>query len=178
MGVLWWLWPIRSQVGASFRNADVAKLSHAALQASEAGAWFIIDSDTSFKTSWTVTISVVLLYTVFWVRGAHRALSRSVLTLPLIASQRSSPFVRKHFGTPALPGALSWAHSWSRPGLFVWCIERSFVAVVMRRQVPFSFAFNQREQQSVFVMDMVCDSIFMADVVLQFCFSYRDHTNK
>ncbi len=45
-------------------------------------------------------------------------------------------------------------------------------------QVPYSFAFNNREGSNVLTMNLFCDIIFMLDVLLQFCFSFRDENDR
>jgi hypothetical protein len=67
-----------TQVGASFRNADVAFASRE-LTASEPGMFFILDADSVLRKAWTVVTSLVLLYTVFWVRDPRSLGRRTAL---------------------------------------------------------------------------------------------------
>ena len=63
------LYPLRCQVGASFRNKDVVVTTQLSLAAAqEARSWYVVDPDHPARKSWAVLTSLLLLYTLFMVR--------------------------------------------------------------------------------------------------------------
>ena len=191
------------QVGASFRNADVA---YASRDNTENMYWLIFDPDSRVKRAWTVMTSIVLLYTVFWVRDSstlvrprwthHRAPYLLIARMPFVkyviafapssgiggcigggACRKGGRLVICHNvrtsnsrNSPVAPPHPPRSHPTRQP------LAARFL--LLHIQVPYSFSFNNREERSVVIVDLVCDSVFMMDVLFQFRVSYRDGTEK
>ncbi len=45
-------------------------------------------------------------------------------------------------------------------------------------QVPYSFAFSNRDQDAIVIVDTICDSLFMLDIVFNFCYAFVDANDR